>query len=89
MHCYNQSLFRWYLEQISEINDQINRPNMKGQNLFEVPTENDVFFSAASCKKDILFGGHFKHTNIKVKKVNKLLPSFWDENEILKSEGTY
>jgi hypothetical protein len=23
-------------------------------------TKNDVFFSVASCKKDIIFGGHFK-----------------------------
>jgi hypothetical protein len=60
------------LEQISEINDQIHKPNIKGQNLFEVPTENDVFSSAASCKKDIIFGGHLKHTNKKVKKVKKL-----------------
>jgi hypothetical protein len=45
---------------------------MKGQNLFEVPTENDVFSSAASCKKDVIFGGHLKHTNKKVKKVKKL-----------------
>jgi hypothetical protein len=28
--------------------------------LFEKPTKNDVFFSAASCKKDIIFGGHLK-----------------------------
>ena len=32
----------------------------KGWNLFEMPTKNDVFFSAASCKKDIIFGGHLK-----------------------------
>ena len=24
------------------------------------PTKNDVFFSGASCKKDIIFGGHLK-----------------------------
>ena len=26
----------------------------------EMPTKNDVFFSAASCKKATLFGGHLK-----------------------------
>ena len=34
--------------------------NKKGWNLFEMPTKNDVFFSAAICKKDIIFGGHLK-----------------------------
>ena len=34
--------------------------NKKGRNLFEMPTKNDVFFSAASYKKDIIFGGHLK-----------------------------
>ena len=32
--------------------------NKKGRNSFEMPTKNDVFFSAGSCKKDIIFGGH-------------------------------
>jgi len=27
-----------------------------------MPTKNYVFFSAASCKKDIIFGGHLKQT---------------------------
>ena len=34
--------------------------NKKDRNLFEMPTQNDAFFSAASCKKDIIFGGHLK-----------------------------
>ena len=34
--------------------------NKKDRNLFEMPTKNDVFFSAASCKKDTIFGGHPK-----------------------------
>ena len=34
--------------------------NKKGQNLLEMPTKNDVFFSAASCKKGIIFVGHVK-----------------------------
>jgi hypothetical protein len=25
-----------------------------------MPTKNDFFFSAATCKKDIIFGGHLK-----------------------------
>ena len=32
----------------------------KGRNLFEMPTKNYVFFSAARYKKDIIFGGHLK-----------------------------
>ena len=34
--------------------------NKKGRNLFEMPTKNDVFFSAGSWEKDI--GGHLKTT---------------------------
>ena len=34
--------------------------NKKGKNLFEMPTKNDVFFSAASCENDMIFGGHLK-----------------------------
>ena len=32
----------------------------RSEYLFGMPTKNDVFFSAASCKKDIIFGGHTK-----------------------------
>ena len=28
--------------------------------LFEMPTKNDVFFTAGSLEKDIIFGRHFK-----------------------------
>ena len=31
--------------------------NKKGRNLFEMPTKDDVFFSAVSCKKDIVLVG--------------------------------
>ena len=34
--------------------------NKKGSDLFEMLAKNDVFLSAASCKKDIIFGGHLK-----------------------------
>ena len=34
--------------------------NKKVQNLFEMPTKNDVFFTAGSQQKDIIFGGHLK-----------------------------
>ena len=29
-----------------------------------MPTQNDAFFSAASCKKDIIFGGHLKQISV-------------------------
>ena len=32
----------------------------KDRNLFEMLAKNDVFFSGASCKKDIIFGGLLK-----------------------------
>ena len=34
--------------------------NKKDQNLFEMPTKNNTFFSVARCKKDIIFGGRLK-----------------------------
>ena len=32
----------------------------RAEYLFGMPTKNDVFFSAVSCKEDIIFGGHPK-----------------------------
>jgi hypothetical protein len=30
----------------------------RAEYLFGMPSKNDIYFSVASCKKDIIFGGH-------------------------------